>query len=122
MENQSTLIRSNAKEIVSQCMAAINNEDFENARKLVHADFKFDGVLGSREGAEAYFRDMEKMKLKYDIKKIFADSDDVCVLYNLDMSGVSVFCCGWYQVVQDKIKFLKVVFDPRPVLQSSSRR
>jgi hypothetical protein len=103
-------------------MAAINNEDFENARKLVHIDFKFDGVLGSRDGAEAYFRDMEKMKLKYDVKKIFADGDDVCVLYNLDMSGVSVFCCGWYQVVQEKIKFLKVVFDPRPVLQSSSRR
>jgi hypothetical protein len=122
MENQSTLIRSHAKEIVSQCMAAINNEDFENARKLVHVDFKFDGVLGSREGAEAYFKDMEKMKLKYDVKKIFEEGDDVCVLYNLDMSGVSVFCCGWYQVVQDKIKFLKVVFDPRPVLQSSSRR
>jgi hypothetical protein len=122
METQSTITKSSAKDIVSRCIVAINNEDFESARMLVHSDFKFEGVLGSRDGAEAYFRDMEKMKLKYDVKKIFFDADDVCVFYNIDMSGVSVFCCAWYQVVQDKIKFLKVVFDPRPVLQNTSRR
>lgn len=122
MKNQVIVSGSAPKDIVSSCMSAINEEDFETAKKLVHDDFKFEGALGSRDGADAYFRDMEKMKLKYDIKKIFADANDVCVFYNLEMSGVSVFCCGWYQVVHDKIKSLKVVFDPRPVLQSSSRR
>lgn len=121
MKNQA-ISGTTSKDIVLSCISAINEEDFESAKKLVHDNFKFEGVLGSRDGAEAYFRDMEKIKLKYDVQKIFAEADDVCVLYNLEMSGVSVFCCGWYQLVQGRIQTLKVVFDPRPVLQSSSRR
>lgn len=57
------------------------------------------------------------MKLKYKIIKVFEAENDVCVLYDLDMSGLTIFGCGWYQVEQGKVKSLKVVFDPRPVLE-----
>jgi len=42
---------------------ALNNEDFKSARKLTTDDLRFEGVMGTREGADAYFADMEKMKL-----------------------------------------------------------
>jgi len=61
---------------------------------------------------------MEKMRFKYDIKKTFTDEDDVCLLYDINMQGTTIFTCGWYKVQNGKIKSLKVVFDPRPILEA----
>jgi hypothetical protein len=76
-------------------------------------------VLGSRTGAEAYFDDMKRLRLKYDVKKAFVDGPDVCLLFDLTMRGKTLFTCGWYQVQQGKIVSLRVVFDPRPILDDS---
>jgi len=116
-----TATTTNAKEIVLSCVKALNDEDFKTARKYMTEDFSFVGVLGTRNGAEAYFNDMEKMKLKYDIKKAFVDENDVCLLYDLSMSGIILFGCGWYHVEDGKINSLKAVFDPRPVLELSDK-
>ena len=78
-------------------------------------------MLGSRNGAAAYFSDMEKMKLKYNVKKVFVNGDDVCLLYDLTMSGITIFGCGWYHIEGDKINSLRVVFDPRPVIEMQDK-
>lgn len=106
----------NAKELVLAYIGAPNGQDFQTARKYVADDLSFDGVLGSHQGADVYFEDMERMRLKYDVKKIFVDGNDVCVLYDVTLSGASLFTCGWYRVEAGKIRSLKVIFDPRPVL------
>src|SRR4051812_23439656 len=105
---------TNAKNTVMSFIKHLNEEDFAAARKCVDDDLKFEGVLGSRNGADAYFEDMQKMKFKYHVLKTFVDGDDVCLLYDINMSGVTAFCCGWYKVEHNKISWLKVIFDPRP--------
>jgi hypothetical protein len=122
MENNQSSNGNTAKEIVLSCVNAINAENFKTARTYAADDMKFDGVLGSRNGAEAYFKDMEQMRLKYEIKKVFVDGDDVCLLYDLGMSGLNLFCVGWYHVKDGKINSLKVVFDPRPVLELQNKK
>ena len=82
---------------------------------------KFVGVLGSRDGAEVYFRDMERMRLKYNVNKVFVDGDDVCLFYDITMANVTVFCAGWYQLSGGKIRSFRVVFDPRPVLEAAEK-
>jgi predicted ester cyclase len=109
------------KELVLACVDAINKEDFKTARQFVSNDLSFAGVMGSRQGADAYFADMEHMRLKYEVKKIFADGNDVCLFYDLKMSGTNIFVCAWYQVSGGKIQSLRVVFDPRPVLEAQSK-
>ena len=116
-ENQSITAETYVKEIVLSFINAMNEEDFEKAKTFVSPDMKFIGVMGSRDGSDAYFSDMEKMKLKYDIKKAFADGNDVCLFYDIQMSGITIFSCGWYEVEQGKIKSFRVVFDPRPLLE-----
>ena len=106
----------NAKELVLSFIAALNQEDFDVARSYAADDMTFTGVLGSRNNATEYFNDMRQMKLRYTILKAFEDENDVCLLYDLTMSGLTIFGCGWYQVQGGKIKSLRVVFDPRPVL------
>jgi len=114
-------VKEDAKEVVISFLKALNSEDFKAARIFADDNIKFIGVLGSRDGAEAYFKDMEKMKLKYDVKKIFVDNNDVCVFYDINMSGKNIFSCGWYHVDNGKINWFKVLFDPRPILESSAK-
>lgn len=109
---------NSAKEVVLSVVEALNRGDFPAARGYFADDFSFSGVLGSRQGADAYFSDMERMRLKYDVTKAFAEGDDVCLLYDLAISGRTIFGCAWYFVERGKVKSLRVVFDPRPLLES----
>jgi limonene-1,2-epoxide hydrolase len=110
------------KNIVLAFIKALNEEDFNAARKYLNDDMKFDGVLGSREGADVYIADMERMKFKYDIKKAFADGNDVCLLFEINMSGTKIFTCGWYHLDNGKISSLKAIFDPRPLFEKQDKK
>ena len=112
-------MKQTAKEVVLTFIEALNKEDFDKAAECLSEDMFFDGVMGKRNGSESYMNDMRKMKFKYEIERTFDNEDDVCVLYNIDMSGkATLFTCGWYQVADGKIKKIKVVFDPRPLLEN----
>lgn len=118
MSNQTISSKSaDSRQIVLDFIKAMNDFDYEKARTFVMDDFNFVGVLGTRNGAEAYFNDMQKMKFSYNVLKSFADGNDVCLFYDIDMGGKAIFCCGWYQLQNDKIKSFRVVFDPRPLLE-----
>lgn len=107
----------NAREVVLACVEALNREDFEQARRFVNDNFTFEGVLGSRHGAEAYFDDMLKMRLKYEVKKVLSDNQDVCLFYDLTLTGQRIFGCAWYHIEAGTIRWLRVVFDLRPLLE-----
>lgn len=111
--------KTKAEEIVLSFLDALNNFDYQKARSFVTDDLTFYGVLGSRAGADVYFKDMERIRLQYDVKKIFSDNTDVCVIYDIIMNGRPIYSCGWYQLDDTKIKTFKVVFDPRPLLEQN---
>jgi len=107
---------SSTKYVVLSFIEALNKEDFKIARDYLTDNMKFEGVMGSRDSADAYIADMQRMKFKYNIQKAFIDGDDVCLFYDIDMGDATLFCCGWYKVIHGKISWFKVVFDPRPLL------
>lgn len=123
MNNQtSSFTRIDSKQIVLGFIDSMNHFDYERARTYVADDLEFVGVLGTRNGADAYFNDMKKMKLQYQVIKAFEDGNDVCLIYDILMSGINIFCCGWYQLKNGKIKSFRVVFDPRPVLEQANKK
>jgi hypothetical protein len=63
---------------------------------------------------------MERMRPKYTVKKAFAEGGDVCVLYDLAISGATIFGCGWYRVENGRIRSLTVLFDPSPLLEKKT--
>ena len=117
--NSGTISSKDSKQIVLDFIDAMNQFDYEKAGSYVTDDLGFVGVLGTRNGADAYFSDMQKMKFQYNVIKAFADGDDVCLIYDINMNGQNIFCCGWYQLKNKKIKSFRVVFDPRPLLEKS---
>ncbi|MBS1533161.1 MAG: nuclear transport factor 2 family protein [Bacteroidetes bacterium] len=111
------MTKINAKETVLLFLDALNSEDFEEARKYLEDDMKFIGVMGERDSADAYMGDMKKMKFKYEIKKALSEGDDVAAFYDINMGKQTIFSSGWYHVENGKIKWFKVLFDPRPLLE-----
>lgn len=102
--------------VAEQFIQYLNEENFEKAESCLDPDFKFIGVLGTREGASLYIQEMKQMKLKYQIIKTFIAGEDVSFWYMIDMGNKTIEASGWYQINNGKIHSLKVLFDPRPLL------
>jgi hypothetical protein len=107
------------KQAVLSFIDALNREDFDSARKLVNENLSFIGPLGTRDGADVYVKDMERLRLKYDVKKTFVESKDVCLIYDITFNKDhgAVYSCGMYHLEGGKISSIRVVFDPRPLLE-----
>ena len=120
MKTHAQLSSDEAKQVVLSLGTAINGESFHTARLYVADDMTYEGPFGTRIGAEAYLEEIGRLRLKFHIQRIFADQEDVCVLYNIDTAWITVFACGWFQIKDGKVGSLKVTFDPRPLLASST--
>lgn len=103
-------------------LEAMNDEDYARAQTYATEDLVFEGVLGKRNGAAAYFDDMKNMNLKYDIQQIMSAGNDVAVFYHIDMGRAKIFCAGWYHLKGGAISSIKVVFDPRPLLNDAAKK
>ncbi|UEQ79028.1 nuclear transport factor 2 family protein [Chryseobacterium arthrosphaerae] len=107
---------STTENVAEQFIHYLNKEDFDKAESCLDPDFKFIGVMGSREGASVYINDMKKMKFKYKIIQTFRSGEDVCIWYDIDMGKKTLQAAGWYHITDGKIHTFKVLFDPRPLL------
>jgi hypothetical protein len=110
-----------SEQLVLDFIHSLNKEKFEEARELLSDDFQFNGVLGKRDSGDAYMNDMKKMKMKYSVKMVFTNGDDIAVLLDLTTSGKTLENFAWYHVGAGRIKSLKVIFDPRPLLEGSGK-
>lgn len=102
--------------VAEQFIQYLNEENFDKAESCLDPEFKFIGVLGKRENASVYMKDMRQMKFKYQIIQSFTAGEDVSFWYMIDMGNKTIEASGWYQIIDGKIHSLKVVFDPRPLL------
>lgn len=115
------MAQNSAKETVLAFIKALNEEAFDTASTYANDDLAFIGVMGSREGAKAYFDDMKRMKLKYTIRQAVAEGDDVGLLYDIVLEGQKILGTGWYQLVNGKISLIRAIFDPRPLLEKAGK-
>ena len=115
-----------AKEIVMEYTQATERLDFQSARGYLRDNLSYVSPLNSFDSAEPYLKYnlhlYETGQLaKFDIKKEFADSNDVCILHEWN----SQLVCVWYHVDDDgKISSIKVIFidDHSPQEPSRSSR
>ena len=108
-----------AQEIVEKFQAALGKKDFAEARKLLRDDLSFQGPLDKFDKADNYLEAVKRLASiiqRIDIKRIFVDGNDVCLLYDMvtNTPAGTAFIAEWYQVKGNKISSLRVVFDARP--------
>jgi SnoaL-like domain len=104
-----------AREVVTSYIAAMDKRDFAAAKNYLDETVFIKGPGGEAfRSPDDFLKMMEQQRGRYDIKKIFVDGDDVCVLYNFVTEKVTTFFCSWYQVKDGKIASVQTIFDPRP--------
>jgi hypothetical protein len=110
-----------AKEIVMEYLQAlIERRDFKSARSYLKDNVSYVSPLNSFDTAEPYLKYNESLHLpKPDIKKVFTNGDDVCILHetNLAKPPATVFTSLWFHVDGGKISSLRALFDPRPFIR-----
>jgi hypothetical protein len=111
-----------ARNIVTNLLEAINREDFTTARTFLQNDMRYIGVLGSRDGADASLAEVQQRSLKFGIREVIAEGNEVAVFYDLSTSGVILFAAGRFQIRDGKVILIHVVFDPRPVLETMAKK
>src|SRR6266536_427446 len=110
---------ANASDIVESYRGALGKGDFDTARRLMQDNMTFQGPLDTFNTADQYLeaaRRLASIIQRIDLKKVFVDGDDVCVLYEMVTStpAGTAFIAEWYQVKDGKIAALRAVFDARP--------
>ena len=120
---------SNAKKVVLSYLKALNDQDFKVARSYLKDNMTFQAPIASHNNADAYFKENERLrseygikKVLYAVKKVLVDGDDVCVFFDFNIGSVLLFASGWFQVENGKISSIRVVFDPRPIVKLSAKK
>ena len=105
---------SGPRNVVLAYIDALDKQEYERALDHLDERVRIRGPGGETFGKPLDFIEMlRKYRGKYDVKKVLADGDDVCVLYDLKTNGPTVFMSSWYQVRGGKIVSVNTVFDPQ---------
>lgn len=106
--------RDEPKEVVMAYIRALDNKQYQDALACLNDRVRIRGPAGETFGKPLDFIEMlRKYQGRYDIKKVFADGGDVCVLYDLVTTGPTVYMSSWYKVKDRQIISIHTVFDPR---------
>lgn len=101
------------KAIVMSYIGALDGQRYEEAMGFLLDNVRIRGPAGETFGKPLDFVMMlRRYRGKYDIKKVFADGEDVCVLYDLVIAGSPIHMSSWYQVRDGKIISIDTLFDP----------
>jgi hypothetical protein len=113
-----------ARDIVTEFIQATERQDYQSARGYLSDNMSYVSPVNSFDRAEPYLKYNLHLYetgqlVKFDIKKEFADSNDVCIIHEYN----SQLVCLWDHVDDDrKIDSLKVIFDPRQFLAGAKQK
>jgi hypothetical protein len=112
-----------AQEVVMTYITAMSNRDYAAARNYLGDSLLVKGPAGEAfRSPDEFLKMMEQQRGTYDIKKVFVDGNDVCLLYDFATQAVTTFFCSWYQVKDGKISSIQTVFDPRAFAAAQEKR
>lgn len=108
-----------AKDAVMSCIKAMGDQNYAAARNYLGDSVRVKGPAGETfRSPDEFLKMMEQQRGNYDIKKVFVDGSDVCLLYDFITPKVTTFFCSWYQVKDGKITSIQTLFDPRAFAQA----
>lgn len=106
-----------APAVVQSFRTAWEGRDFDQARRLLADDLDFNGPIDSFDNADDYIeaiKDLSRIVEGVETKRLFADQQEVCVIYDLQTVGSALApVAEWYTVTDSKISSIRVFFDAR---------
>lgn len=112
------------KEIALDYLKAFENKEREETRNFLADQGSFIGPLNSFTEADEFVKGADvfmKIAQKFEIKKVLAEGNDVCVFYNyvtIVPSIPSIPMAEWFKIESGKIKFLQLHFNPISIVKA----
>ena len=127
IKNEITVVESmesdnKSKQVVLSYIRALDSQDFTGAASFMDGAVHIKGPGGESFSNPNEFMGMLKQyRGKYDLKKVFVDGDDVCVIYDYVTPMGKAIMCSWYLLKGGKINFIQTIFDPSPFEQGAKQ-
>jgi hypothetical protein len=107
------------RSLVNGLADALNDGDYTRARSYLADDLHFVGVFGPPiEGADAFLDAMRRLGAQQTVLKCVVEYNEVACFYELSLPlrpNVTLFACGRFMIENERIKSVRVVFDPTPL-------
>ena len=112
-----------SKQIVLSYIKALDKQDYVEAASYLDGAVRIKGPGGESFGSSKDFIGMLKQyRGKYDLKKVFVDGKDVCVIYDFITPIAKAIMCSWYGIEGGKINVVQTIFDPAPFDAAAKRQ
>jgi len=105
---------SDLKAIASQYIEAVGQKRFETLPAFLHAELDFGGNIAAAHGADAWAAALQRLSpilVRNEIKKVFVEGNEVCVIYDFVTTVCPVPSVEWLVFDGDKIKSIFLLFD-----------
>ncbi len=117
---------SSPREIVERYFELFKARRIGECRQFLSDDFRFQGPLDTFDNPDDFIATASQLgpaMQEARLLKIFADGNDVCVLWDFVWNGTGqvVGIAEWFQVEGEKIKSLRIMFDARPFAAAMGR-
>jgi limonene-1,2-epoxide hydrolase len=110
---------STPSETVAAYQKALAAGDFASARAGLADDLRFTGPFESLDGADAYLdtvRGLWTIVKAVEVRHVSSAGDEVVVLYEMvtNTPAGTQLICEWYGVDDDRIAWIRALFDSAP--------
>lgn len=110
------------KILAANYINAVGQKQLQSLSGLLDANVGFNGPLMKLHTASdliTAFKQLGTVLHHNEIKKIFADEDDACIIYDLilDENSDAVPCIEWIKIKNDKITSIQLLFDSKLFLK-----
>ena len=105
---------SDLKALAIQYIEAVGQKRLDTLPSFLHAEMDFSGNIAASHGADAWaaaLRRLSPILVRNDIKRVFVDGNEVCVIYDFVTTVCPVPSVEWLVFDGNKIKSIYLLFD-----------
>ncbi len=109
-----TNIASDLKALATRYVEAVGKKDFDTVASLLHPRLEFTGNIAASRGAEEWIAALQRLSpilLRNDVRKVFGDGNEVCVIYDFVTTVCPVPCMEWIVMDGELITSIFLLFD-----------
>jgi ketosteroid isomerase-like protein len=119
-----------SKDLALEYLDAVARKDLARVRALLAPDLRFRGPAVARSTADDYVTALKRLgaiHLHNEVRKVFADGDDVCVIYDFvtDTPAGALRTIEWLRIEDGLIRSIDLYYDRLPwkgVMDELARR
>jgi hypothetical protein len=107
------------KTLALEYLDAVAKQDFNRVEGLLSPDLHFRGPAMTRTSAAdfmAALRRLGAIHVRSDVKRVFADGDEVCIIYDFitDTSAGALPTIEWLRFEGERIRSIELYYDRMP--------